>query len=91
MDWIKRRVPFEPKFRIKFYPAMYAKDKGSLLPIGDITGCVPDREADIAILEEPEHLNWYHPGRRWNKKFQYVVGIVHTNYLDYVSREEGGT
>lgn len=90
MDWIKRRVPFEPKFRIKFYPSMYAKDKGSLLPIGDITGCVPDREADIAILEEPEHLNWYHPGRRWNKKFQYVVGIVHTNYLDYVSREEGG-
>lgn len=24
---------------------------------------IPDEEADVAILEEPEHLNWFPPGR----------------------------
>ena len=49
MDWIK--AGSGAQVQDQFYPTMYAKDKG-LLPIGDITGCVPDREADIAILEE---------------------------------------
>lgn len=68
----------------------FSKEMRSILPVGDITECIPDEVADIAVLEEPEHLNWYHHGRRWKNKFRRVIGIVHTNYLAYVRREKNG-
>ncbi|KAG1650982.1 hypothetical protein FOA52_009417 [Chlamydomonas sp. UWO 241] len=56
-DWARRRTGLDCNFRISFYPGRYAAEKGSILPVGDITSVIPDHEADVAVLEEPEHLN----------------------------------
>lgn len=120
--WARERTGLPCDFKLGFYAARYAAEKGSILPVGDITECVdkldgrvPEKKkrrrnrreetaapadaedgsrkntiADVAVLEEPEHLTWYHHGARWADKFEHVVGVVHTNYLDYAAREEGG-
>ncbi|GMH28954.1 hypothetical protein Nepgr_030797 [Nepenthes gracilis] len=86
--WLEERTGFSCGFDIQFYPGRFAVDKRSILPVGDITKIIPDEEADIAVLEEPEHLTWYHHGKRWKTKFRLVIGVVHTNYLEYVRREK---
>lgn len=89
-NWLEERVGFKTDFKISFYPGKFSKERRSILPAGDTTQFIPSRDADIAILEEPEHLNWYHHGKRWTDKFNHVVGIVHTNYLEYIKREKNG-
>ncbi|GFZ21061.1 digalactosyl diacylglycerol deficient 2 [Actinidia rufa] len=89
-QWLEERTGFRSGFDIRFYPGKFSRDKRSILAVGDITEIIPDEEADIAVLEEPEHLTWYHHGKRWKTKFRLVVGIVHTNYLEYVKREKNG-
>ncbi|KAJ6799691.1 putative digalactosyldiacylglycerol synthase 2, chloroplastic [Iris pallida] len=88
--WLEERTGMASGFNIKFYPGKFSQEKRSILPVGDITETIPDEEADIAVLEEPEHLTWYHHGRRWKTKFRRVIGVVHTNYLEYVRREKNG-
>lgn len=91
MEWVTNRVGFRPDVEVLFYPGRYATDKGSIVPVGDIIERIPMRLRDVAILEEPEHLNWFHCGRKgWKQEFNLVVGIIHTNYLEYARREENG-
>uniref|UniRef100_A0A5B7B6R2 Digalactosyldiacylglycerol synthase 2, chloroplastic n=1 Tax=Davidia involucrata TaxID=16924 RepID=A0A5B7B6R2_DAVIN len=88
--WLEERTGFLSAFDIRFYPGKFSRNKRSILAVGDITEIIPDEEADIAVLEEPEHLTWFHHGKRWKTKFHMVIGVVHTNYLEYVRREKNG-
>ncbi|WOG90469.1 hypothetical protein DCAR_0209713 [Daucus carota subsp. sativus] len=89
-QWLDERIGLKSTFQILFYPGKFSRKMGSIFGVGDITEIIPDEEAEIAVLEEPEHLTWYHHGKRWKVKFRLVVGVVHTNYLEYVRREKNG-
>ncbi|EYU18119.1 hypothetical protein ABFS82_10G061500 [Erythranthe guttata] len=89
-SWLEERVGFKADFNISFYPGKFSKARRSIIPAGDTSQFISSKDADIAILEEPEHLNWYHHGKRWTDKFNHVVGVVHTNYLEYIKREKNG-
>ena len=90
-SWLREtaRLPTAAeKLNIEWYIGWQETLENSVYAMGDITALIPDEEADICILEEPEHLNWYRaPGESWTKKFQHVVGIVHTNYFVYASEQ----
>lgn len=89
-NWLQERLGFEANFKISFYPGKFSKERRSIIPAGDTSQFISSKESDIAILEEPEHLNWYHHGKRWTDKFNHVIGVVHTNYLEYIKREKNG-
>lgn len=77
----------EKNLKIAFWNGTYQDALGSIFPLEDICSLIPQEEADIAILEEPEHLNWFRVPREdasenemlgWAHKFKHVVGILHT-------------
>jgi hypothetical protein len=47
------------KLNIAWYTAQQSRNENSIYSMGDITAFIPAEAADIVILEEPEHLNWY--------------------------------
>jgi hypothetical protein len=66
--------------QLLFYPARYHAGLRSIFAMGDIMSYMDPRKMDVCVLEEPEHCNWFRcPGDGWTKRFQYVVGIVHTS------------
>lgn len=79
---------------ITFFSARYHDEYHSIFPMGDISALIPDNLADVCILEEPEHLNWYRApftAKTWTEKFNHVIGIIHTNYLIYSKSQTMGT
>ena len=70
MVWYPAR--YHPRLGCLFFDRQRAvKEWGAL----DLIECLPEASgcSDVVILEEPEHLNWYHSGGRWCDRFQYVV------------------
>ena len=47
-QWVDKRTNFPCEFQIAFYPARYAKEKFSILPVGDPTQYIPDSEVSSA-------------------------------------------
>lgn len=48
-DWVQHRTGFQSSFRIRFYPARYAAEKCSILPVGDPTQCISDEEVRMLL------------------------------------------
>ena len=76
----------------RFYDAAYHPKFGSIFATGSICAHIRNLniEADVAILEEPEHLNWFNPCN-WTETFVHVIGIIHTNYKSYASAQPFGS
>jgi len=91
--WCKERAKIDPEnlpIRFRWYQAKYVENVRSIFPQGDVSLELGEGDPrDVLILEEPEHLCWYHHGQRWPGLFQHVVGIVHTNYQDYLVAHGG--
>ena len=83
--YLPNEADAETGVQIMFYPSKYHAGLGSIFAMGDICSLIRDEDADVCILEEPEHLNWYKAPStdNWPRKFCHVVGIIHTNYKAY--------
>eukprot|EP00804_Cyclotella_cryptica_P001736 CCRYP_009098-RB/>CCRYP_009098-RB protein AED:0.03 eAED:0.03 QI:517/1/1/1/0.66/0.75/4/2715/734 len=84
---VEAKMPIEAKeLNILFYPARFHTYANSIFALGDICDIISAENADVCILEEPEHLNWYRsPGSAsWTARFNHVIGVIHTNYKAYV-------
>jgi len=89
--WCRDRAGMDPaKLPITFrwYEASYVEAVRSIFPSGDNAEVLADCEKDVLVLEEPEHLCWYHNGPRWTELYRHVIGVVHTNYQAYLEKME---
>jgi len=87
IDWCRNDAQIDTAqlpLSFKWYDAYFVSTFQCIFPIGDCSLSIGDSPRDVLILEEPEHLCWYHCGQRWPSLFKHVIGIIHTNYADYV-------
>ena len=81
--WVYKNLGFWTNVRFLWYEGHYRVNYGSILPLGDVTESIPPGEGDVIVMEEPEHMTWFHKGQPWCDAFNFVVGVVHTNYWNY--------
>mmetsp|Transcript_9629 Transcript_9629/g.26989 ORF Transcript_9629/g.26989 Transcript_9629/m.26989 type:complete len:690 (-) Transcript_9629:614-2683(-) len=96
-EWLRDKAQMpdeadsETGIQILWYESRYHPTFMSIFSVEDICERISDEDADVCVLEEPEHLNWFRAqGDPWTKKFNFTVGIVHTNYKQYAKAEVGG-
>ncbi|WCJ18150.1 Digalactosyldiacylglycerol synthase 2 chloroplastic [Euphorbia peplus] len=87
--WLEDRDGFKDHFMIYFYQGKWSKELSSIsmLPAGETLQFISTKEAEIADLGEPVHMNWYQHGICWIALFNHVVGVIHTIYLESIKRE----
>ena len=56
--WVDKRTSFPCNFDIAFYPARYAKEKFSILPVGDPTQYIPDSEVCLFTAQMQLPQTW---------------------------------
>ena len=87
-DWLRNEADLPEEAEtlcIMWYPGRYHSIFLSIFATHDVCSLIPDDEADVCVLEEPEHQSWFRAeATPWKKKFNFVIGIVHTNYSAYV-------
>ena len=68
-------IPLHKVSRCSPYGTDLSMLKASWLPATD-NRANAHLQRDCAILEEPEHLNWWEKKYRWSSEFNHVVGIM---------------
>ena len=64
-----------PQFKIAFYAGRYDELLLGIVPVGNPMDCIPRAAVDVVVLEEPEHLCWFHCGPQWTSTFKHVVSF----------------
>lgn len=73
---------------IKWYPARYYQKLQSIFPACFLPTLY--EEKSVIILEEPEHLFFFHPNKNTPARDKKrVIGICHTNYFFYMTKFAG--
>ena len=62
-----------PQLKVAFYAGRYDSLLLGIFPVGNPMDCIAASSTDLVILEEPEHLAWFHCHAQWTSQFKHVV------------------